>query len=81
MALSAENRSIRERNLYFNESRIAAFDEVKGETILVNDVDAIGQPIKRAVVIPDDLREFTYAAYDMLIDQVKRYKKQQEQED
>lgn len=78
MALTPENRSMRERNMYFNAKRVEAFEEIRGETILVDDVDATGKPMKRALSVPDDIRDFAYLGFDTLVDIVNRHKELEE---
>jgi hypoxanthine phosphoribosyltransferase len=77
MALTPENRSVREQNMYFNKKRVDDFDSVKGETILVDDIDATGKPMKRAITAPNDLREFAYLGYDMLVEFFKKSKEEE----
>lgn len=67
-----ETRQEREKMLYYNEARLAAFDRVKGATILVPRMDAEGNSYKEAVKVPETLQEVTYLAYDNFMELAQR---------
>lgn len=67
-----EARQEREKMLYYNETRLAAFEKVKGETILVPRTDDKGNSYKEAVKIPDTLQEVTYLAYDNFMEMAQK---------
>jgi len=80
MAITPEERSMRERNMYFNAKRVEAFEDVKGITILIDAVDATGKPIKLALTAPEDIREFTYLGYDRLVELFRKGRAEEEEE-
>lgn len=59
-----ETRREKEKMLYFNDDRLAAFEAIKGSTILLTRTDPEGNSYKEAVAIPDTIQEFTYLAFD-----------------
>lgn len=67
-----ETRQEREKMLYYNEGRLAAFEKVKGTTVLIPRTDEQGNSYKEAVKVPDTLQELTYLAYDHFTELVQR---------
>lgn len=67
-----ETRQEREKMVYYNEHRLAAFEKVKGRTVLVPRVDPEGNSYKEAVRVPDTLQEVTYMGFDYFTELVQR---------
>ncbi len=68
----------RKRTLYFNIDRQEAFDEIAGETILVERTDVKGNPYHETMTVPDDLTAATYLAFDHFIEFVRNHIQQED---
>lgn len=67
-----ETRQAREKMVYYNEARLAAYEEIKGRMVLLPKVDSEGNAYKEAMKIPDTLQEITYLGFDYFTELVQR---------
>lgn len=61
----------RKRSLYFNLERLEDFDEIAGETILVEKLDAKGNPYQETLTVPTDLSSAIYVAFDYFVEFIR----------